>query len=226
MSVTNQPPNLLPSFVRNRAQTFVPNPVRNRVPNLVPTRVPNSVQIFARHFVRNIVRICVPNFVRNYAPNFVRNVVPNFAPNRVPKFALKTFAAARCCYKKILGKPLQNFEQYFGHYLGEARQDFGQHFGHVFGKTRFLIVELTMSEMLSEFLPTFAQFLSQILPAFARLLSQYLFVPQNQRIYSILRKKGPGGPFFDKTDSLVVQRLLCSIAEIVTMQFFLHRAQR
>ena len=43
-----------------------------------------------------------------------------------------------------------------------------------------------------------------------------LYFSQN----SILRKKGPGGPFFDKTDSLVVQRLLCSIAEIVTMQFF------
>ena len=163
-----------------------------------PILCPICVGKFIRIFVLNFVLIFVPNFVRNYAPNFVRNVVPNFAPNRVPKFALKTFAAARCCYKKILGKPLQNFEQYFGHDLGKARQDFGQHFGHVFGKTRFLIVELKMSEMLSEFLPTFAQFLSQILPTFARLLSQYLFVPQNQRIYSTARKKGPGGPFLIK----------------------------
>ena len=121
---------------------------------------------------------------------------------------------------------MQIFGHDLGHDLGKAKQNFEQDFRHDVGKTRFLIVELTMSEMLSEFLPTFAQFLSQILPTFARLLSQYLFVPQNQRIYSILRKKGPGGPFFDKTDSLVVQRLLCSIAEIVTMQFFLHRAQR
>ena len=43
---------------------------------------------------------------------------------------------------------------------------------------------------------------------------------------STARKKGPGGPFFDKTDSLVLQRLLCSIAEIVGMYFFFHRAQR
>ena len=114
---------------------------------------------------------------------------------------------------------MQIFGHDLGHDLGKAQQNFEQHFGHDVGKTRFLIVELTMSEMLSEFLPTFAQFLSQILPTFARLLSQYLFVPQNQRIYSTARKKGPGGPFLDKTDSLVLQRLLCSIAEIVAMQF-------
>ena len=86
----------------------------------------------------------------------------------------KTFAAAvRCCsYNKNFGKPVQIFGHDLGHDLGKAQQNFEQHFGHDVGKTRFLIVELTMSEMLSEFLPTFAQFLSQILPTFVRILSQ------------------------------------------------------
>ena len=78
---------------------------------------------------------------------------------------------------------MQIFGHDLGHDLGKVEQNLEQDFRHDVGKTRFLIVELTMSEMLSEFLPTFAQFLSQILPTFARLLSQYLFVPQNQRIY-------------------------------------------
>ena len=93
---------------------------------------------------------------------------------------------------------MQIFGHDLGHDLGKVEQNLEQDFRHDVGKTRFLIVELTMSEMLSEFLPTFAQFLSQILPTFARLLSQYLFVPQNQRIYSTARKKGPGGPFLIK----------------------------
>ena len=77
----------------------------------------------------------------------------------------KTFAAAAALRLKKLGKPVQNFGHNFGHNVGKPRQNFGQHFGHNVGKTRFLIVNLTMSEMLSEFLPTFAQ---NFVPKFAQ----------------------------------------------------------
>ena len=115
-------------------------------PNICPKLCPN---------------IC-PRFCPKLCSKFCPKCCSKFAPNRVPKFALKTFAAARCCYKKILGKPLQNFEQYFGHDLGKARQDFGQHFGHVFGKTRFPSLKLT----LSEFCPNFCRGLPTLCPKF------------------------------------------------------------
>jgi len=70
----------------------------------------------------------------------------------------KTFAA-RCSYNTNLGKPVQNFGHDLEHDLGEVEQNFEQHFGHNVGQTRFLIVKLTMSKMLSELWPTFAQLL-------------------------------------------------------------------
>ena len=147
-------------FGRNVGQIFGQNLGHELGQDVGPILCPICVGKFIRIFSLNFVLISVSNFVRNYAPNFVPHVVPNFAPNLVPKFALKTFAAARCCYKKILGKPLQNFEQYFGHDLGKARQDFGQHFGHVFGKTRFPSLKLT----LSEFCPNFCRGLPTLCP--------------------------------------------------------------
>ena len=152
----------------NLGHQFLQDLTHNLNKNRVPNRVPNRVQ----NYVPNCVRNCVPNLVPNLA-QILSQMLSQMLPQMLSQIlSQKSFAAAAALMTKNLGKPRQNIGQHLGQNRGKPRQNFGQSSNIISDKARFPLSKLTLSEMLSQILPTFAQFLSQILPTFVRILSQ------------------------------------------------------